>query len=209
MGRGELPGDEQTISEREESVALAVAEFLAKRNEGQPIEIDAFASQYPELEVELHEWLGLFEIPVLAGRTMPDRGKAWEKFKTKVFTGEIVASPSLGEYVQQSSALNAGELAGSGLSPEVVEALKKDATPLNDLKNYGLADYAALAKRYGVKDAAFPRMLKWLKNAVKSLSAPATPTMRGMVFARDSETRTQNLSEAEILEALKGEEEQE
>ena len=62
---------------------------------------------------------------------------------------------------------------------------------MEELKGYQLNDYAALARRYGVKDSAFPRMLRWLKGLGKSFAFPSLNTSSGMVFAREEETRHQ------------------
>jgi hypothetical protein len=210
MGRDNLikPGAIQSdpaFSGQEMALAGAVADYLERRNNGQQVEISAFVAEYPALAPELKEWLGLFVLPV---RTpTPSVEAAWDKFKARVFTGETVKSPSLGDYVRQVSSSN--ELAAAGFSPEAAEAIKKDPTPVGDLKNYDLPAYAALARRYGVKDAAFPRLLKWLKGLAHGFSSSSGNTpMRGMAFARDAETRQPELTREEVSKALKKPEEE-
>ncbi len=87
-----------------------------------------------------------------------------------------------------------------------LEAIQADATPLEQLKGYKLNDYAALAKRYGIKDNLFPRMLKWLKGLGKNLALPQSQMGgRGMVFARDEEARRHGVNEAQLAEHLERE----
>ena len=152
------------------------------------------------------DWLAaqaLLGIPERALEVRPSVETAWQSFRAARFevapTSDAV---SLGSYVARHEQTT---LKDSGLSPATVEALKADPTPLETLRGYELNDYAALARRYDVKDSAFPRMLKWLKALGKSLTLPTANPARGMMFAREDEVRTPGLSEAELLESLQTE----
>ena len=176
----------------------ALAAYFEARNGGQ---VSKTPTEWLSV-AQLAEWQqaqALLEIPGRALETRPSVEMAWQSFRSRSFA---VTPDSLGNYV--TNALAQAEqttLKESGLSKATLEALRADPTPIEKLKNYELDDYAALARRYEVKDSTFPRMLKWLKALGKSLTLPTTGSTRGMVFAREDEPR-QGLSEAELLASL-------
>ncbi|MBN9389277.1 MAG: hypothetical protein J0I20_14710 [Chloroflexi bacterium] len=145
----------------------------------------------------------------LPGRLKPrssDVDSAWMRFKQRSFSPAVVAqenTASLGHYVSQALDQNeASAITESGLSKSTLEAIKADRTSMDELRGYQLNDYANLARQYGVKDSAFPRMLRWLKGLGKSLTLPSFGSSGSMVFAREEEARRQGLSEAELAEHL-------
>jgi hypothetical protein len=145
----------------------------------------------------------------LLGRLKPrssDVDSAWMRFKQRSFSPAVATqenTASLGHYVSQALDQNeASAISESGLSKSTLEAIKADRTSMDDLRGYQLNDYANLARQYGVKDSAFPRMLRWLKGLGKSLTLPSFGTSGSMVFAREEEARRQGLSEAELAEHL-------
>jgi hypothetical protein len=146
----------------------------------------------------------LLEIPRRLERRSVGADVAWQRFQKRNFSPVAEAQKdSLGRYVSQ--ALDQNESAAvveSGLSKSILEAIKSDATSMEELKGYQLNDYAALARRYDVKDSAFPRMLRWLKGLGKSFAMPSLNPSAGMVFAREEEIRQQGLSEAELAEQI-------
>lgn len=146
---------------------------------------------------------------VLPSRLKPqpsDVDGAWMRFKQRSFSQAAETQPtvaSLGRYVAQALDHNeASTVTESGLSKSTLEAIKSDSTSMEDLRGYQLNDYADLARRYGVKDTAFPRMLRWLKGLGKSLTLPSFNTSSNMVFAREEEVRRQGLNEAELAGQL-------
>src|SRR5262249_31656384 len=142
--------------------------------------------------------VALLQMPQRTSQAKPSVDTAWQRFRAKAFEG-ATESVSLGGYVAQNEQ---DVIQESGLPSTTLEALKADPTPLSELKGYQINDYANLARRYGVEDSLFPRMLKWLKGLGKSLTAPSSGAMRGMVFARDEEPRQPGLSETELSEEL-------
>ncbi len=157
---------------------------------------------------EIRQALALLEVPERLSPAHPDVDGAWQRFRVEAFdlkpAQTAVEAKSLGLYV--SEALSAGEASRqSGLPEKTLEALRRDGTALADLKNFELADYAALAKRYGVKDTLFPRMLKWLKGLSKNLGTSsfggAGFSSRSMVFAREDEYK-QGINEEYLAEEL-------
>ena len=97
---------------------------------------------------------------------------------------------------------NDRELKSIGLPDPTLRAMSQDATPLAAFQSYNFDDYAQLAKRYGVKNDLFPRVLKWIKKLGKSLSMPSGASFgSGVVFAREEE-HNRSLSEAELAQAL-------
>lgn len=145
----------------------------------------------------------------LPGRLKPrssDVDGAWMRFKQRSFSPVAATqkdTASLGLYVSQALDRNeASAISESGLSKSTLEAIKADRTSMDELRGYQLNDYANLARRYGVKDSAFPRMLRWLKGLGKSLALPSFNPSGSMVFAREEEVRRQGLSEAELAGQL-------
>jgi hypothetical protein len=164
---------------------------------------EAAVSNSASLEPQMEALLGL------PGRLTPrssDVNSAWMRFKQRSFSPTLVAQEnkaSLGHYVSQALDQNeASAISESGLSKTTLEAIKADGTSMDELRGYQLNDYASLARRYGVKDSAFPRMLRWLKGLGKSLTLPSFGTSGSMVFAREEEARRQGLSEVELAEHL-------
>ncbi|HEX2914263.1 MAG TPA: hypothetical protein VH186_25920 [Chloroflexia bacterium] len=162
---------------------------------------DIISKSSSAVQAEWQQFQALLQAPAKAA---PSLDSAWQRFRVRAFEVAPVTQPeSLGIYV--SEALNKNEQAAisdSGLNRATLEALKNDPTPVAAMKDYQLNDYVALARRYGVKDSAFPRVLKWLKGLAKSLSAPSYGGSRGMVFAREDEKREQGLSETELAQQL-------
>jgi len=153
---------------------------------------------------ELKRALALVRLTDKARQDRPDIEKAWQTFKARAFVPAAApAVNSLGYYVAEE--LAGGQLSKtSGLPRETLEALQQDQTPLARLKDFELADYAALAKRYEVKDTLFPRMLKWLKGLGKNFSAPAfgSGLQQGrLIFARE-EGHEPQVSETYLAEEL-------
>ncbi len=180
----------------------AIAAYFEQHNGGE-------ISRTPETwlsEGQQTEWeqtQTLLNVPQRLLVSRPVLDAAWASFKVRAFEMPVTAEGSLGAYV--ASALDTAEqttLHESGLSRTTLEALKVDNTPIEKLKDYELNDYAALARRYNIKDNAFPRMLKWLKGLGKSLTTAGLNLNRGMVFARDEEVRQPGLSEAELAASL-------
>ncbi len=196
MGREYLPDDGQEIA-----LSEALADYLERVNSGNAPELEVFSAEYPELGQELRQSLAILNIPRQAATVQPNLDEAWNKFRARVFTGESAKTASLGSYVQQAVESQDRDLKAAALSRETLEAMKTDATPAHDLKNYNINDYAAFARRYGVKDAAFPRLLKWLKKLANNLSAPMSSPSRGMAFARPLDRPT-DLTEEELRQAL-------
>ncbi|MEI6046986.1 MAG: hypothetical protein WCS37_21775, partial [Chloroflexota bacterium] len=164
-----------------------LAAYFEQRNSGlEPV--------VEETSEELRRALALVHLSEKAAQDRPDVDKAWQMFRVRAFaTAPAVVEKeqpvSLGGYV--SGALERGQATKeSGLPQETLEALREDHTPLAELKDFGLADYAALAKRYDVKENLFPRMLKWLKVLGKNFAAPSFGNgglSRGMMYAREQE----------------------
>lgn len=183
----------------------ALAVYLERVNSAEVTsEVMAFASNSetglgPQVEA-------LLEIPRRLERQTPDVNAAWQRFQQRAFSHATVSqevSVSLGRYVSQALDQNeASAIVESGLPKATLEAIKADSTSIEELKGYQLNDYAALARRYGVKDSAFPRMLRWLKGLGKSFAFPSMNPSSGMVFAREEEVRRQGLNEAELVEQL-------
>ncbi len=148
----------------------------------------------------------LLEIPRRLERQTPDVNAAWQRFQQRAFSRVAVsqeATASLGRYVSEALDQNeSSAMVESGLPKAILEAIKTDLTSIEELKGYQLNDYAALARRYGVKDSAFPRMLRWLKGLGKTFAFPSMNPSSGMVFAREEEVRRQGLNEAELVEQL-------
>ncbi len=197
-------GSDEVSSELSERLA----EYLEGLNTGQTVPVALMDGD--------EEWTrltGLLQTPrrmTLAAATLPVES-AWQSFRMRAFEVKPALQPevqaqdnSLGSYVAQALAANEqATLNESGLPKNTLEAFQVDATPLAQLKGYKLDDYAALAKRYGIKDNLFPRMLKWLKGLGKNLALPASQLGgRGMVFARDEEARRQGVHEAQLAEDL-------
>lgn len=199
ISKNNKPGDEPE-AEVSSRFSEAVAAYFEQRN-GETLS-EAFATA-DETDEELRRAVALLQLTERAGQAQPDVNNAWQMFRAKAFVP--VAAPeagSLGNYVTET--LDAAEaVKASGLPREALEALRQDRTPLAELKDFELADYAAMAKRYGVKDAVFPRMLKWLKGLGKNFAAPSLGggMSRGMVFAREEEYE-HRVSEAHMAEEL-------
>ena len=189
-----VTSDEDTLTPEFQEALAAYFESLNSPNRHEEPLARSVAGLGPQVEA-------LLEIPRRLERQEPDVNSAWQRFQQRNFSQ--TASDSLGRYVSQALAQNeTSAIAESGLPKDTLEAIKSDATSMEVLKGYQLTDYAALARRYGVKDSAFPRMLRWLKGLGKSLSFPALNTSSGMVFAREEEVRHQGLNEAELAEQL-------
>jgi hypothetical protein len=205
MGRDFIQDSSETIlSDKDLALAEALGDYLERRNSGQVPEIGAFLQEYPSISEDLAHSLALLEIPRKVVAVELDVEAAWKVFRARVFTGEQAKAASLGSYVQQALEVKDRDLTAAALSPETLAAMQTDQTPVQDLKGYDLNDYATLARRYGVKDAAFPKLLKWLKNVTKSFGLPAVNQGRGMAFAR-AEQRKRGVTEAEIAQVLEQE----
>ena len=182
----------------------ALASYFEKLNGG---EIDPaidpaalLATAHPETQAEWQRTMALLKVSQRQGQAVTSVNAAWQRFRTRAFENATAEAASLGGYVAQNEQ---DAIQESGLPATTHEALKSDPTPLAELKGYRINDYADLARRYGVEDSLFPRMLKWLKGLGKSLTAPSSGgAMRGMVFARDEEARQSGLSETELSEEL-------
>jgi hypothetical protein len=197
------PSDEVTPEFRE---ALAV---YFERLNGAEVSGEAVALLSTMKAQPAADWArveALLEVPDRLDRQTPDVDRAWQSFQQRAFSGLAetqAASLSLGRYVSEALARNeTSAIVESGLPKATLEAIQSDATSLDDLKGYQLNDYADLARRYGVKDSAFPRMLRWLKGLGKSFTFPALGQSGGLVFAREEEVRKQGLNEAELAEQL-------
>ena len=181
----DMSDDEVTPEMRE-----AVAMYLEATNRGET----------PTVFGQSEEWqraVALLNLPKQAAKRGTNVEMAWQYFQARHF--EVATQEaSLGNYIAHQN--DKEMLKESGLSKPTLEALKNDPTPIRDLKGYELNDYAALARRYGVKDNAFPRMLKWLKSVGKSFMSPSMSG--GMVYARDEESRKQGLSETDLADKL-------
>ena len=180
-----------------------LAEYLEGVNSGQTVTAAKIAGN--------EEWQRISALLEIPGRSAPSVARtpvdsAWNNFRLRAFDLKPAAqleANSLGSYVtRQLEKDEKAALSESGLSKNTLEAFKTDATPLDQLKGYGLNEYAALAKRHGVKDSGFPRMLKWLKSLGKNFALPQGQPGRGMVFARDEEARQPGLDEAQLAEQL-------
>jgi hypothetical protein len=197
---------DKAFSNEETAMAEALAEYLEQMNNGSTPDAKTFVAQYHHLnQQELLASLSLLALPRKPVKLNVD--SAWQNFKAKNFV-HAVQPVSLGNYVQK--ALDSGDAELAKLPQASLEALKQDQTPISDLKDYELKDYAALAKRYGVKDSLFPRMLKWMKGVAKNVSNAAQATMTPKAqygFARPTD-RQRDLSESEIAEALEEDKEQ-
>lgn len=203
MAGNSFEPEKEFLKADELAMAEAITAFIEELNNGQIPDPASFARNYPNAQQsELEMSLRLLAAPRKASVT-PDVNTAWQNFSARVFTVPATETVSLGNYVAQALDQKDPELTASKLSVAALEAMKQDDTPLTALRGYQLNDYADLAKRYGVKDAAFPRMLKWLKNAAKSFSSNPG-ALRGVAFARPAE-RQQELSEKEIAAALEDE----
>jgi hypothetical protein len=199
---------ENELTKEETAMADALAAYLEQLNLNNGAIPDAkmFAAQYAGVnQTELLESLNLLAMP--RKPLKPDVNSAWLKFSAKNFASAHQTA-SLGNYVQSAIATNDADLSAAKIPQASLEAMKQDQTPLAALKDYELKDYADLAKRYGVKDALFPRLLKWLKNVGKSMSNPqfgASPRAQ-FGFARQ-EDRQPDLTGQEIEKALEEDQE--
>jgi hypothetical protein len=193
---------EKALNNEELAMADAIAEYLEQMNTGTLPDAKSFAARYTNLnQTDLVASLNLLGLP--RQTIKPDVNGAWLKFSSKNFN-PAYQPLSLGSYIQQ--ALNSGDKELAKLPHASLEALKQDQTPISALKDYELRDYAALAKRYGVKDSLFPRMLKWLKGVAKTVSTGTQISLTPRAqfgFARQTERDIQ-LNEAEIDEAVAG-----
>jgi hypothetical protein len=177
----------------------ALAQYFEQLNSGEADPTVGLETTSPEALADWQHTLALLQLPQRLNQQPPSVDAAWQRFRARVFDQTATQSVNLGSYVAQNEQLVIQE---SGLPQPTLEALKADPTPLSDLKNYQVKDYAALARRYDVEDSLFPRMLKWLKGLGKNLVAPSSGPVRGMVFARDDEPRQPGLKEHELAEEL-------
>lgn len=195
----EVSSEEDNVSPEFQEALAVYFDRLNGENSSEAVALSARTETGLGSQVE-----ALLEIPRRLERRSPGTDAAWQRFQKRNFSpGAATQQESLGRYVSQ--ALDQNESAAvveSGLSKSTLEAIKSDATSMEDLKGYQLNDYAALARRYGVKDSAFPRMLRWLKGLGKSFALPSLNSSAGMVFAREEEARKQGLSEAELAEQI-------
>lgn len=194
--------------ESNNQLADALATYFEHKNSGEKIDTVAFVQAYPNIKLELSQALNILQLPEQVAPSQPDVKEAWQRFKTEVFNGQTAkatqtAPDSLGSYVAQALVQNDVELKNSGLARPTLVAMSQDATPLSEFQNYKFDDYAQLAKRYGVKNELFPRVLKWFKGLSKSLGAgPKTSFGRaGAMFARE-EGFQRDISEAQLTQAL-------
>jgi hypothetical protein len=197
------PSDEENLGVTPEFREALAVYFERKNGSLETVETNARLSQ---------PVAALLALPERLGRQTPDVDAAWQRFQQRAFSpaSRPAASLSLGSYVSQAlTQSEASTVVESGLPKATLEAISADSTSLDELKGYQLNDYAALARRYGVKDSAFPRMLRWLKGLGKSFALPALGSSGGMVFAREEEVRQPGLSEAELAEKLENQPEQE
>lgn len=204
-------GEASTSSDDEVNPQMqeAIAAYFEQQNGGPVADLSTLLNT--EAQVEWQRTVTLLEVPKRVAQSAISTAameSAWQKFRVQAFDVPPLAQVSLGGYVAQAMAQSEQTtLNESGLARPTLEALKADPTPISELKDYELNDYAALARRYGVKDTAFPRMLKWLKSLGKNFAFPslnANPG-RGMVFAREDEPRQPGMSEQELAENMKAE----
>lgn len=200
--QGEINKNNKPDGEPEAEISNRFSEAVAAYFEQRNGETVAEFTIAPETD-DLRRALALFQVTERAYQDRPDVNTAWQMFRAKAFVPVAVPEAgSLGSFVNET--LEAVEaVKASGLSRETLEALRQDKTPLTELKDFELADYAAMAKRYGVKDTVFPRMLKWLKGLGKNFAAPSFGggMQRGMMFARE-EGYEHQVSEAHLAEEL-------
>jgi hypothetical protein len=193
-------GEEPEVSEQ---FSEAIAAYLEQRNDENNSNV---AFEAAENDPELRRAVALFKVTERAENDQPDVNSAWQKFKAQAFVPvaqTVAVEGSLGYYVAEALATGEAEKA-TGVPREALEALRQDETPLTELKDFELADYAALAKRHGVKDPVFPRMLKWLKGLGKNFAAPSfggSNFAAGMTFARQ-EDYEMRVSEAHLAQEL-------
>ncbi len=188
--------DEEPGTELTGRFTETLAAYFEQRNSGAPpAEV---AAAFHEVDDEIRQAIALLQFPERVALTQPDIDRAWQNFRVQAFvaasapvTQVAPEANSLGGYVNE--ALQTGQVVkDSGLPRETLEALRADATPLSELKGFELADYAALAKRYGVKDNLFPRMLKWLKGLGKSFTAPSFGSLSSRpMYARQEDYKHQ------------------
>ncbi len=201
QGQRPFASEDEVAGPLQEALAL----YFERLNgdEAAPDPATMLASAGPTVLAEWQAVQALLQLPQKAG-PMPSVESAWQRFRVRSFAvapAPALAEDSLGQYVAEALASNErSALKESGLARPTLEALQAEPTSLQDLKGYAFNDYVALARRYGVNDSAFPRMLKWLKGLGKNLLSPAPAAGRGLMFARDEETRTPGLTEAEMLE---------
>jgi hypothetical protein len=139
----------------------------------------------PELLQEWQQIVMILRLPQQAATNAVSASAAWERFRPRHFDVQV-APASLGSYVANALVADQKAVADSGLSQTLLEKMKSDPTPLDSLKSFELQDYVQVARRNGVSDSQFPRMLKWLKQLAKNvLTPPATSTR--MSFAREDE----------------------
>lgn len=184
----------------------ALAVYFERLNGPGEAESSQAAARFSSPDPQLEGVQALLELPDRLARQTPAVDSAWQRFQQRAFSRTAqtqAAEASLGGYVSQALAQSeASTVVESGLPKATLEAIQADSTTLDELKGYQLNDYAALARRYGVKDSAFPRMLRWLKGLGKSLAFPSAGPVGGMVFAREEEVRQPGLKEAELAEQL-------
>jgi hypothetical protein len=188
------PSDEENLGVTPEFREALAVYFERKNGSLETVETAARLSQ---------PVVALLALPERWGHQTPNVDAAWQRFQQRAFSPatQQAASLSLGGYVSQAlTQSEASTVVESGLPKATLEAITADSTSLDELKGYQLNDYADLARRYGVKDSAFPRMLRWLKGLGKSFALPSLGSSGGMVFAREEEVRQPGLSEAELAE---------
>ena len=189
-------------------LADALATYFERKNSGEKLDAATFVQEWPNIKTELGQTISLLQLPERT--SLLSTQEAWQHFRGVVFTGQIVpATNSLGSYVAQALFTNDVGLKNTGLPRATLEAMSQDTTPLAAFQNYQFDDYAQLAKRYGVKDNLFPRVLKWFKGVGKSLNLTKGAGFGngGMVFARPEDSKGA-LSEAELAQALELEDEE-
>lgn len=189
-----LADDNESISPQ---LTEALAIYLENLNGGsETLDPAVLFKNEPHLIAEWQQLVTLLRVPQSAKQQPLSAGSAWQKFRSRAFDVVAVAPESLGSYIAVNEQ---AALAESGLSPATLEKMKNDPTLLKDLKHYELKDFVDVARRNGVNDTTFPRMLKWLKGLGKSLFAP--PSNTRLRFAREEDYK-QGLSESEIVEKL-------
>lgn len=188
-------GDNESFSpELTEAIAFYFERLNGSSEPGDPA---ALLRNQPELLAEWEELLALLRVPQKVKQV--SAASAWQRFRRRAFDIAPEAQ-SLGSYV---AANESNVLAESGLSKATIEKMKADPTPLNELKNYELKDFVDVARRNGVNDTAFPRMLKWLKGLGKGLFTPMGGSR--LQFAREEDYK-HGLSESEAAEKLNDDE---
>ncbi len=193
--------DEEITPEIQEALAAYFEQMNGAETTSDPAVL--LASMPSEVLAQWQQAMALLSVPQRAALQTMSVETAWQSFRARAFTPASVQQASLGGYVAETLAHSEQTaLKESGLSRPTLEALKSDPTPLNELKGYKLNDYAALARRYGVEDSLFPRMLKWLKGLGNKLSVSSPGAPRGMVFARDEEPHQPTLTETELAQHL-------